>query len=88
MHQNNEGGAGFIKQLVLLTHRTAKNTIRDVPLLVGRTLQNVLLAVMVIILFIQMDNDQTAIQDRISVVFMCLLGLTFSESVAGALVCK
>lgn len=88
LNQNNKGGAGFLKQLALLTHRTAKNTLRDVPLLVGRTVQNVLLVCMIIILFIQMDNDQTSIQDRISVVFMCLLGLTFSESVAGALVCK
>ena len=88
LSQNNQTGAGFLKQIYLLVKRTTTNSLRDRAYLIGRTAQNLLLAVMVLILFFQMDNDQTSIQDRISVVFMCLLGTTFSEAVAAALVCS
>jgi len=66
--------------------RTIIGQWRDKRTLIGRGAQNVVMAVMVLILFFQMDTDQTAIQDRISIIFMCLLGTTFSEAVAAALV--
>ena len=68
--------------------RTIIGQWRDKRTLIGRGAQNVVMAVMVLILFFQMDTDQTAIQDRISIIFMCLLGTTFSEAVAAALVCE
>merc|ERR1712000_128695 len=86
LNENNEGGAGYFTQIYLLMKRTIIGQWRDKRTLIGRGAQNVVMAVMVLILFFQMDTDQTAIQDRISIIFMCLLGTTFSEAVAAALV--
>lgn len=87
VNKNDQGGANFFWQVLLLTHRTIKNTLRDRQQLIGRLSQSVLLAILVIIIFYQIDYDQTSIQDRLSAVFMCLLGTAFSEAVAAGLVC-
>ena len=80
-------GTFFLYQIWLLFHRSIINTWRDSQYLFGRVTQTFFMAFAVSILWWQMDTDQTSVQDRISVLFIVLLGSAFSEGLVGSLVC-
>jgi len=79
-------GAGWLKQIYLLSKRSTHNTLRDPAFLIKRFFQALLMAIMIAILWWQIDNDQSAIQDRFAVVFMILLGAAFPEATTAILI--
>ena len=68
--------------------RSMTNTWRDTQYLFGRVAQTFFMAFAVSILWWQMDTDQSSVQDRISVLFIILLGSAFSEGLVASLVCS
>jgi hypothetical protein len=88
LHDNAYTGAGFFYQTFLLTKRNYIQNFRDHSFLIARYMQGLLLSTIVCLLYWQIDNDQSSIQDRISLLFMVLMGSTFSEATAGCTVCK
>ena len=81
-------GAGRLRQMYLIGKRSLMNTQRNPGYLVGRFVQSLVMGFSIALLWWQIDNDQTAIQDRFGVVFIALLGSAFPEAVTASLVCE
>ena len=81
-------GTFFLYQIWLLFRRSITNTLRDQQYLFGRVAQTLIMSVGVSILWWQMDTDQSSIQDRISVLFIVLLGSAFTEGQIASLICS
>lgn len=79
---------GRLVQTYLLTKRSLMNTQGNPGYLIGKTIQAVVMAIAIAILWWQIDNDQSAIQDRAGVVFIVLLSSAFPEAMGGLLICK
>jgi len=82
----NTKGVGFLRQIWLIMLRSFMNTQRTPSYMVGRIVQAVVMGFSISILWWQIDNDQTSIQDRLGVVFITLLGSAFPEAVTASLV--
>ena len=78
---------GRIMQTYLITKRSMMNTQGNPGYLIGKTIQAVVMAIAIAILWWQIDNDQSAIQDRAGVVFIVLLSSAFPEAMGGLLIC-
>merc|ERR1712137_1152141 len=77
---------GRIMQTYLITKRSMMNTQGNPGYLIGKTIQAVVMAIAIAILWWQIDNDQSAIQDRAGVVFIVLLSSAFPEAMGGLLI--
>jgi len=74
--------AGFIRSTILLTLRAGLNMVRDRIFIASRIVQSLIMALAISVLWWQMDTDQSAIQDRLSVLFLALMAASFPESLA------
>lgn len=81
-------GAGRIRQTYLITKRSWMNNQRNPGYLFARAIQSFIMAMSIALLWWQIDNDQSAIQDRLGVVFIGLIGSAFPEAMVAASVCK
>lgn len=79
---------GRIRQTALIAKRSIMNSQRSPAFLIGKGVQTLIMAFAIAILWWQIDNDQSAIQDRLGVVFIVLLGSAFPEAMGGLLVCE
>merc|ERR1712130_231031 len=77
---------GRLVQTYLLTKRSMMNTQGNPGYLIGKTIQAVVMAIAIAILWWQIDNDQSSIQDRAGVVFIVLLSSAFPEAMGGLLI--
>jgi len=77
-------GAGRIRQTYLITKRSWMNNQRNPGYLFARAIQSFIMAMSIALLWWQIDNDQSAIQDRLGVVFIGLIGSAFPEAMVAA----
>ena len=72
-------GASFLYQIFWITYMGVLNEIRNKPLLISRAMQNIFLAIILGVLFFQIDNDQSTINDRNGIIFFMIINSAFNE---------
>eukprot|EP01103_Thecamoeba_quadrilineata_P000714 TRINITY_DN10629_c0_g1_i1.p1 TRINITY_DN10629_c0_g1~~TRINITY_DN10629_c0_g1_i1.p1 ORF type:complete len:629 (-),score=139.92 TRINITY_DN10629_c0_g1_i1:101-1987(-) len=66
-------------QLFFLTIRQVSNTLRNVPFLIIRIFTVIFMALVIGLLYLQLDNDQESIRDSTGYLFFSVAFLTFQE---------
>eukprot|EP01090_Pellita_catalonica_P011885 TRINITY_DN2458_c0_g1_i4.p1 TRINITY_DN2458_c0_g1~~TRINITY_DN2458_c0_g1_i4.p1 ORF type:complete len:662 (-),score=105.92 TRINITY_DN2458_c0_g1_i4:46-2031(-) len=68
----------FIRELGILLHRTALNTFRNKQTVIQALMQELIMAVMLGLIFLQLPTDnESGINDRLGLIFIALMGKTF-----------
>eukprot|EP00179_Madagascaria_erythrocladioides_P008346 CAMPEP_0198309828 /NCGR_PEP_ID=MMETSP1450-20131203/2080_1 /TAXON_ID=753684 ORGANISM="Madagascaria erythrocladiodes, Strain CCMP3234" /NCGR_SAMPLE_ID=MMETSP1450 /ASSEMBLY_ACC=CAM_ASM_001115 /LENGTH=853 /DNA_ID=CAMNT_0044012607 /DNA_START=34 /DNA_END=2591 /DNA_ORIENTATION=+ len=70
--------ASWLRQFIALSLRFLLNTYRDKARTIFRLVQTIFISFIIALLFFQLGNDQTSIQDKSGVLFFILLNNSFS----------
>uniref|UniRef100_A0A7S4I2L4 ABC transporter domain-containing protein n=1 Tax=Vannella robusta TaxID=1487602 RepID=A0A7S4I2L4_9EUKA len=71
--------ASFFSQVFWIAYRGSLNEIRNKTFLIARAAQNIFLAVVLGVLYFQIDNDQSTIADRNGITFFIIINTAFNE---------
>eukprot|EP00276_Gloeochaete_wittrockiana_P021306 CAMPEP_0184342472 /NCGR_PEP_ID=MMETSP1089-20130417/11074_1 /TAXON_ID=38269 ORGANISM="Gloeochaete wittrockiana, Strain SAG46.84" /NCGR_SAMPLE_ID=MMETSP1089 /ASSEMBLY_ACC=CAM_ASM_000445 /LENGTH=701 /DNA_ID=CAMNT_0026671353 /DNA_START=195 /DNA_END=2300 /DNA_ORIENTATION=- len=72
----------WFSQVYWVAHRSAVNLQRNSELLKVRFLQTIFMAVIIGLLFLQLDNDQTSVNDRQGLLFFLVINISFGETLS------
>jgi len=81
-HLKRHKTASWLTQMLWITQRASMNEIRNRKFIISRLFQCVIVAVVLGLLYLRIENDQSTIADRNGVLFFALVSVSFNEILA------
>jgi len=78
----------WFSQIYWIAHRSAVNLQRNTDFLKVRFGQTFFMAILIGLLFLQLDNDQIGARDRQGLLFFLIINISFGEVLTGLAVCE